>query len=365
MIYDFQPDWVYHPSQTILEFLTIKNIDSSCLNHSFTKKLKSQELNIDFEIADYLVELVGGSRDFWLNIQSNYENNVRRLENSDIDDNFDTYSELVKGMKKNSWLPSSEYKYLDQLNLKSFFGLSNSTPIDEEDIYSNYLGARYKRIGSYEFSTLNTAAFMRKAELEFERQNIQNDFNESLFLSKLQEIKPLSKRKGLNNFKQELLEICAECGVAVVLLSTLDKCPIRGVSKFIDNKGMIVITDKYNKDHIFWQTFFHEAAHLILHQNEMTHYDFGEPNDRKQDSKSEQEADNFMVSQILYPCSIDEVRQKIDFNLVYKSKRSSWKNLHIVANELNISTSLLTGVLKFTQDIEYRFFNNGHKPVFD
>lgn len=365
MVYDFQPNWVYHPSQTILEFLNIKEIDSCCLEDSFTQKLNNQELSIDSDMATYLVGLLGGSEDFWLNIQFNYEKNLRRFQNSDVDDNFSTYQNLIKEMKKNFWLPSTEYKYLDQLNLKSFFGVSDFSPIDEESIYTNSLGTRYKKIGRYEFSTLNLAAFMRKAKLEVKLKNIKSDFNKSLFLEKLQEIKVLSKRKGLRNFEQELSEICAECGVAIVFLHALEKCPIRGVSKFVDNKGMIVITDKYNKDHIFWQTFFHEAAHLILHQDEMTHYDFGESNDYEEDSKCEQEADDFMVSQLLYPFSYEEVKHKIDFKLVYKSKRLSWKNLCTVANESNISTSLLVGVFKFSKDIEYRFFNNGHKPVFD
>lgn len=365
MIHDFQPNWAYNPSKTILEFLSIKDIDQCHLSDSFAKKLNKQELSIDSDVAVYLVELLGGSEDFWLNIQFNYEKNIRRLQNSDVDDNFDSYQKLIKEMKKKSWLPSSEYKYLDQLNLKSFFGLPDFSPMNEENIYTNSLGTKYKKIGSYEFSTLNLAAFMRKAELEVKIKNIKSDFNKSLFLEKLQEIKVLSKRKGLRNFEQELSEICAECGVAIVFLSALEKCPIRGVSKFVDNKGMIVITDKYNKDHIFWQTFFHEAAHLILHQDEMTHYDFGEPNDYEEDSKCEKEADNFMISQLLYPFSFDEVKHKIDFKLVYKSKRSSWKNLCTVANELNISTSVLVGVFKFSKDIEYRFFNNGHKPIFD
>ena len=365
MIHDFQPNWIYNPSQTILEFLSIKNIDSTHLNDSFTRKLESQELDIDSDIATYLVELLGGSKDYWLNIQSNYEKNLRRVQNSNVDDNFDSYHNLIKEMKKNSWLPNSEYEYLDQLNLKSFFGIPDFSPIIEENIYNNYLGVRYKKIGNYEFSTLNLATFMRKAELEVKIRNIKSDFNKSLFLEKLQDIKVLSKRKGLQSFEQDLLEICAECGVVTVFLSALEKCPIRGVSKFVDNKGMIVITDKYNKDHIFWQTFFHEAAHLILHQDEMTHYDFGEPNNNECDNKCEEEADNFMISQLFYPFSFEEVKQKIDFKLIYKSKRSSWKNLCTVANELNISTSLLVGVFKFTKDIEYRFFNNGHKPIFD
>lgn len=365
MIHDFQPNWVYHPSQTILKFLEGSNVDPSCLSGSFLKKLNNQQIDIDSDTATYLARLIGGSENFWLNIQNNYEKSIRRFQESNTDSNFEDYYTLVQEMKKRSWLPSSDYKYLDQLNLKSFFGISDLSPLNEESIYKNFLGSRYKRIGSYEFSTMNIAAFMRKAELEFKKQHIPNDFNKPLFLEKLQEIKTLSRKRGLRNFKKDLLEICIECGVAVVFLSTLDKCPIRGVSKFIEGKGMIVITNKYNQDHLFWQTFFHEAAHLILHQDQMTHYDFGEPKDNEQHDECEKEADDFMVSQLIYPFTLKDIEQKVDFKLVRRDKRSSFANLCRVANEVNLSPSLLIGVLKSSQKIDYRYFNDRHRPIFD
>lgn len=74
------------------------------------------------------------------------------------------------------------------------------SPLNEESIYKNFLGSRYKKIGSYEFSTLNIAAFMRMAELEFKKQHILNDFNKSLFIEKLQEIKTLSRKKRVKEF---------------------------------------------------------------------------------------------------------------------------------------------------------------------
>ena len=133
--------------------------------------------------------------------------------------------------------------------------------------------------------------------------------------------------------------------------------------KFIDNKGLIVITNKYNKDNLFWQTFFHEAAHLILHQNQMLHLDCGDYLEYSPENDIEREADEFMVSQLLYPYTLEEIRMKIDSKAIYKSKLSSWKNICGVSKEVNISPSLLVGILKFTRDIEYRFFNDRHKSI--
>lgn len=362
---EFQPNWILPPSKVVNEFLKVQEIDHSELDRDFQNRLTENSLEIDTNTADRLVSILGGNRSFWLNIQFNYEENIERIKNNKLDNNFNDFSKLIKEMKGIGWLPESDYYYLDQLNFKQFFGFTDFETITEEKIYSYSLGSQYKGIGNYEASTINLATLVRKAELEVKLLDIAQNFNRNLFVQKLQEIKVLSKRKGINRFHQELVDICTDCGVNIVFLKSLKKCPIRGISKFIDDKGVIVITDKYNKDHIFWQTFFHEAAHLVLHQDRMLHFDCGDYGDYDRESKYEKEADNFMVSQLLYPLSLQEVEDKIDFKLMRRDKIASWKNIVEVANGLEISPSLLVGVLKFKGKVSHNFFSTSHKRVFD
>ena len=169
----------------------------------------------------------------------------------------------------------------------------------------------------------------------------------------------------MDNFSSELNELCNEAGVGLVILETLPKTPIRGISKFTDDGNpLIVITTKYNKDHIFWQTFFHEAAHLILHSDRKIHLDEGETIIPSLDNSMEVEADNFMVSTLLYPFELSEVIKKIDFQLMKRDQLASWRNIVNVAEQIQISPSLLTGLLKREAKIPYSYFNKGHKPVF-
>ncbi|BBI69881.1 hypothetical protein PKHYL_40720 [Psychrobacter sp. KH172YL61] len=70
------------------------------MSGSFLKKLNNQQIDIDSDIATYLTQLIGGSEDFWLNIQNNYEKSIRRFQESSIDSNFEDYYTLVQEMKK-------------------------------------------------------------------------------------------------------------------------------------------------------------------------------------------------------------------------------------------------------------------------
>ncbi|MDV7588915.1 hypothetical protein R4552_16085 [Acinetobacter baumannii] len=366
---EFQPNWLYPPSEVIKNFIQLNNIDMSAFDVS-TKKiiddLVNQNTKIDLYTSEVLKEAIGGTTQFWLNIQNQFTINSLRIQNSSVDNNFSEYRNLVNELKKLHWIPESKYDYLDQINLKSFFGISEFSLLTKKYIVQHNLRVKFKNIGQYNSSELNVATLIRKAELEAKKQPILSPWNKLLFIEKLQEIKKLSKVKGFKNFRNELLSICNQCGVAFIVLDTLNKSPIRGISKFLDsNIGLIIVTTKYNKDDVFWQTFFHEAGHLVLHSKEMVFSDQGDLNKEASHNLEEAQADEFMLTHILHPYTIEEVTNMFNTRIMYKSKTESWRNICQIARQVNISPSLLTGILKFQGIIPYSYFTNGHEKLYD
>jgi len=53
--------------------------------------------------------------------------------------------------------------------------------------------------------------------------------------------------------------------VAVVFTPNLPKAPISGATRWFHNKPIIQLSGRYRTNDHFWFTFFHEAAHIILH----------------------------------------------------------------------------------------------------
>jgi Zn-dependent peptidase ImmA (M78 family) len=63
-------------------------------------------------------------------------------------------------------------------------------------------------------------------------------------------------------------EICANAGVAVVLLPELKNTGISGCAKWLsDKRALIGMTLRYKRDDQFWFTLFHELGHILLHRN--------------------------------------------------------------------------------------------------
>lgn len=365
----FYPDWDYGPSDIIRTFLDIKNIEISMLN-SAQKRVIDEILEDDstptIDSIKILSEIFNCDKVFWENIFKQYERNIIRLKETEVDENYVEFNDLLNEMTKKNWLSKSKYASINQANLKAFFNTPSHESLDSDTILENTIdSSRFKRIGDYISSDFNLAALVQKAEWELKKQNVIAPWSPQLFSENLQKIKLLSKKKGIDNFSRELNELCNAAGVGLVILETLPKTPIRGISKFTNNgKPLIIITTKYNKDYIFWQTFFHEAAHLILHLDQKIHLDEGDVQIPSLTNPMEVEADNFMVNTLLHPFKLSEVIEKIDFKLMKKDKLGSWRNIVNVAEQIQISPSLLTGLLKREEKIPYRYFNEGHKPVF-
>lgn len=366
---EFQPNWIYPPSKIVENFIILNKVDISSLHPEIQRILNdlvNKNIAIDAHISKILEETIGGTVQFWLNIQNQFTLNTLRIENSLVDNNFNDYKDLIAELKNTDWIPNSNYNYLDQVHLKSFFGISEFSILTKKYIIQHNLRIKFKNIGKYSSSELNIATLVRKAELEAKKQLITKQWDQTLFLEKLQEIKKLSRVKKFNDFKFDLQNICNQCGVAFIVLDTLNKSPIRGISKFINNHtGLIIITTKYNRDDIFWQTFFHEAGHLVLHSKEMVFTDQGDPTEKVTSEELETQADNFMLSKILSPYTNEDVIGMFNKRLMYSDKVKSWKNINEIAKQINISPSLLAGILKLEGIIPYNYFTNGHNKIYD
>ena len=63
----------------------------------------------------------------------------------------------------------------------------------------------------------------------------------------------------------ELLRAAA--GVAVVVLDTFDGARANGATRWLTpRKALVQLSLRYRWEDIFWFTFFHEAAHVLLHR---------------------------------------------------------------------------------------------------
>ncbi len=83
---------------------------------------------------------------------------------------------------------------------------------------------------------------------------------------------------------------CAAAGVAVVFVPEIAGAGVSGATRWLTkDKALIQLSLLYKNDAAFWFTFFHEAAHVLLHGKKEVFLEDGQ----RDANEKEQEADRF------------------------------------------------------------------------
>ena len=110
----FEPNWLSAPGGTILDVIEETGMSSKdlaeLLGYSLerTERLVAGKEAITRDVATLLAERVGGSKKFWLSRETNYRNEVARLQSSGSLPAAKAWlDELpLKDMQKFGWVPS-------------------------------------------------------------------------------------------------------------------------------------------------------------------------------------------------------------------------------------------------------------------
>jgi Zn-dependent peptidase ImmA (M78 family) len=116
------------------------------------------------------------------------------------------------------------------------------------------------------------------------------DYSEKKFKEALPRLKSIRANYPDGSFTQ-LQNICLEAGVKVVHTPHINKAPISGSTRWLNDTPFIQLTEQYNDINNFWFTFFHEAGHILLHGKKDIFLEKVEYSDK--DLIKEKEADEF------------------------------------------------------------------------
>jgi HTH-type transcriptional regulator / antitoxin HigA len=131
------------------------------------------------------------------------------------------------------------------------------------------------------------ASWLRLGELQAESIECQ-DFDARRFRATLREIRGLTDSAS-DEFLPRLVDLCADSGVAVAFVPEIKGTRCWGAARWLTpHKALIQLSLRYKSDDHLWFSFFHEAAHLLLHSKKETFI----TTDRFSDH-AEQEADRF------------------------------------------------------------------------
>ncbi len=300
----FEPDWVSVPGETIEDLLEERDWTQAELAErtGFTRKhvndLVKGRVSITADTALRLEAVFGAPAGFWLRREALYREALeRRCRHDALRSDASWLKELpLNQMVKLRWVERVSHRGQQVAKVLDYFGVASVEAWRRQ--YEKPLAAfraskkLTKKMGS-------VAAWLRQGELRataiscapYARPGFKNALTEARALTKVPDPTELIPR---------LVELCAACGVAVVFVPAPEGCPASGATRWLSpEKAMLILSLRHKTNDHLWFTFFHEAAHILLHGKKAQFVDLTDP----VDNENEEQADRFARDRLIAPAS--------------------------------------------------------------
>jgi len=311
----YMPDNVTPPGTTVAEMLEHLGMSQTELAVRTGRPMKTineiihGKTAITAETALQFEKVLGVSASFWNNRERHYREFLARQSESEKLRGMAEWVKRfpVKRMIEYNWIQPVDSIEEKARALLQFFGIAS--PDQYEEVHQARVAFRKSQKVRSDADAL--AAWLHQG-VRVAQTSRCAAFNAALFKSALGEIRALTARAP-QEFEPMLKEICAECGVVVALVRELPGAPVNGAARWLTrDKALLQLSLRYKTDDIFWFSFFHEAAHILLHNKREPFIDFENADTKMTDE--EREANAFAERKLIPPEEFDTLISGRDFS---------------------------------------------------
>ncbi|MGC1309396.1 MAG: ImmA/IrrE family metallo-endopeptidase [Phormidesmis sp.] len=239
----------------------------------------------------------------------------------------------VKEMIQLGWVLECDSKVEQLEALLKFFSIASCE--QWQRFWEDRITVAFRKSKSYDSDPGALTAWLRQGELEAQRIPCAQ-YQSKKFRDTLKQVRALTV-EPLDVIQPQVVELCANAGVAVVFIPQLPKTRASGATRWISkDKALIQLSFRYKTEDHLWFSFFHEAAHILLHQKREVFLEF---NRKQEKSQVEIEADRF-AADFLIPSA------QLESFLSGNGARPSAIAIQSFAKELDIAPGIVVGRLQ-------------------
>ena len=350
---EYTPNYAVHPGEILDEILKEKGISQVELSRrsSISEKLISQIINckapVTPETAIAFERVLRTPAYIWNEINSNYILFRAEKDKINLEDKESKWVEKfpISEMKKISLIDKDKKKHELVGEVLKYFGVSDINAFNKT---YNQTVVNFKKTLKYDNPKERILTWLRLGEIKANEIETKT-YNKTKFMTSLSKIRLLVNKDIDNELLDNLKDFCAESGVAFVIAYEIKGTLCWGASKWLNNsKAMLLLSLRYKKDDHFWFSFFHEAAHIVLHKQELFTFIDMDDIDEKKEHQANEFARNILIDSEKYKVFVDESR----FN-----KETIVK----FAEQNNISPGVVVGRLQYDKLLDYRTYLNNLK----
>ncbi|THJ19873.1 MAG: addiction module antidote protein, HigA family [Nitrospira sp. CG24D] len=343
--YAYEPEYSVPPGRTLQE--TIDALGMGQRDLATRAGLSPKHINqiiqgsapLTYETAVRLEQVTGVPARMWNNLEANYREQLAKL------------SEQKRLESDLAWLkkiPAAELvgrkkidKHTDSvLTLKAVLGFFGVADVDAwKNIWLSPAVA-YRKSSVFLGQPEAMATWLRLGELEA-RAVPCAPFDKSKLRAALNEVRALTVERP-EAFVPRIKILCAEAGVAVVLIPEIKNVPVSGATRWLaPEKAMIQLSLRYKTNDQFWFTFFHEAGHILLGGKKEAFIDLNHAT-----GEGEMEADRFAADHLIPPHRASELHSL-----------KSAPAIQTFAKSIGIAPGIVVGRLQHEKIIGYNQLN--------
>ena len=344
----FSPDYAVPPGWVLEERLKAEGISHAAFarrcgrSPKLISEIIAGKAPLEPITALQFEKVLGVDASIWLGIESDYRlHRARRAEA----ENAAAAAEWVEAFPVRDLVkrgcfqrPESEIDAVSKL--LAFFRVGS---VDAWTARYSVANVAYRHSPSFKSDEAALATWLRLGEIEAERQDCA-EYSESRFKQAARAIRVLT-REPLEEALRRTARLCNKAGVALVLVPPLPKTALSGAAWWSSpGKAVIQLTARHKTDDHLWFSFFHEAAHILLHSKRSV---FLDGND-KGDSGMEAEA-NAWASNVLVP--------KRQWEQFVATSPLSERAVRAFADEQGIAPGIVVGMLQHRRLLPWSHLN--------
>ena len=307
----FAPDWVLPPGESILDIAEERGWTQAELAQrlGYSEKHISQLVNgkvpLTVDAAQRLERVLGSTMDFWLSLEANYQRHKARLEAAERHAAWVPWLEELplKDLMACEAIPKCRLDSKNKPGLVDsclrFFGVA--TP-DEWRAHYGRMQMAFRRSRAEQSDVGAISAWLRLGEQQAEKLDGPK-YDKARFDKALRTIRSLTCESP-DVFEPQMRKLLHEAGVLLVIVPAIPRAHVSGVGRWLSPTRPLIQLSLYGKTNDkFWFSFFHEAAHILLHANskeEKKSIFLDDPNAAHTDDPREHEA-NVWAGDFLIP----------------------------------------------------------------
>jgi addiction module HigA family antidote len=263
----YLPDTVSPPGQTLQEVLEERGMSQAELAQRTGRPKKTineiirGKAALTPETAIQLERVLGTPASFWNNREQNYRDWLARQEERKSLAEYIPWMKKfpIKAMIKLGWIAERGDPINQLEELLHYLGVAS--PLQWQTML---LGTQWRQSPTFAADPAAVSAWLRQGEIQSAQIQCA-PYEEARFREALCQIRELTTQP-LDVFMTDLTRLCAQAGVAVLFVPEIPGTRTCGATRWLTStKALIMLSLRYKTDDHLWFTFFHEAAHILLH----------------------------------------------------------------------------------------------------